>query len=319
MVTRAAMPAEVLVSAVPPRVVGILLSMEHDMTHRTDETPGEYVTAEDTAEDTADAPEMLGKGYDSPAETKIISVLSGFTPAPDVLIKRYGFVTALVWGRIWRYCQMEEGVCRARLEKIAEEIAVSGRTVIRHIDPLVNDGYLKDLTPDLRNKPHIYVDTGKIRIRISVDATMTESHGRVTESHPQSDRESHEESIKKQFKKQKIKEGASAKPPTPPEVKLFREVTRRYPHSANFEMVVDSIGKVRARLERDVTADDLKPFYSFWTSKGYNPLNLAWLEWAETGQTPANGTWRPVKYKLDEPKGFQGIRDFLQMDGVINE
>jgi hypothetical protein len=29
-------------------------------------------------------------------------------------------------------------------------------TVLRHLHPLVADGYLLDLTPDLRNRPHIY-------------------------------------------------------------------------------------------------------------------------------------------------------------------
>lgn len=115
--------------------------------------------------------------------------------------------------------------------------------------------------------------------------------------------------------KPKIKEGASAKPPTPPEVKLFRETTRRYPHSANFENVTESIRKVGERLGREVTADDLKTYFSAWTSKGYNPLNLAWLEWAETGQIPVNGNWKAQKY-TGEPAVFQAIREAAAMNGV---
>jgi DNA-binding Lrp family transcriptional regulator len=99
---------------------------------------------------------------------------------------------------------MSDGVCRAKLETIANELGMSERTIMRHIDPLVEDGFLKDMTPELRNRPHIYADTGKIRIRISVEATMTESHSRVTESHPEGDRESHEESIKKAIKELNI-------------------------------------------------------------------------------------------------------------------
>jgi len=121
--------------------------------------------------------------------------------------------------------------------------------------------------------------------------------------------------VKEKIKKQKIKEGASAKPPTPPEVKLFRSVTRRYPHSANFEDVSKSIQAVGERLGREAVADDLLPFFKSWTSKGYNPLNLAWLEWAEAGQVPVNGTWKAQKY-TDEPKGFQAVREFLTMNGV---
>ena len=161
----------------------------------------EYVTKKEVEEGL----EMFWEG--KPRE--LPSVLSGFTPAPDVLIQKLGYMSALVWGRVWRYCQMADGVCRASLDKIAGEIGVSTRTIIRHADRLCLGEYLLDTTPDLKNKPHIYADTGKIRIRISVEATMTESHSRMalghgtmTESHSEGDSESLEESIKKESKKE---------------------------------------------------------------------------------------------------------------------
>lgn len=153
-----------------------------------------------TNEEINDGLEMFWQ--DKPKE--LPSVLSGFTPAPDALIKKYGYVTALIWGRVWRYCQYHDGVCRAKLETIARELNMSVRNVIRDIKELCKDGYLLDTTPNLRNRPHIYADTGKIRIRITVDVTengMTQSHSTATVSHRQSDSESHEESIKKESKK----------------------------------------------------------------------------------------------------------------------
>lgn len=133
--------------------------------------------------------QMFGKGYnnDPIPPTQFTSTISGVTPVPDVLVFEYGFVTALVWGRVWRYCQMIDGVCRAKIETIAEGIGVSERTIIRHIEVLCRDGYLFDMTPDLRHKPHIYTDTGKIKLRISFEVGMTESHTRY-------DRESVKES-----------------------------------------------------------------------------------------------------------------------------
>lgn len=86
--------------------------------------------------------------------------------------------------------------------------------------------------------------------------------------------------------------GAKATKPkanTYPELVLFRKVTRRYPNEANWQGVIESIAKVSERLGRDVTEDDLNDFYKSWTAKGYNPLNLAWLDWAVTGQIPKNG------------------------------
>ena len=154
------------------------------------EHPADYIT------ESQEALEMLGKGYnnDPIPPTEFVSTMSGFTPVPDALVKEYGYMTALVWGRIWRFCQMSDGVCRAKLEKIADMIGVSERTIIRHSQILCDGGYLFDITPELRNKPHIYADTGKIKIRFSAEATMTESHRAMTESQRQGDRESVEES-----------------------------------------------------------------------------------------------------------------------------
>jgi hypothetical protein len=149
-----------------------------------------------TTEEVEEGLDMFWEG--KPRE--LPSVISGFTPAPDILIQKYGYVPALVWGRVWRYTQGSDGICRAKLSTIAGELGMSVRNVIRELDLLCEGGYLKDTTPELRNKPHIYADTGKIRIRISVEATMTQSHSRVTQSHSHSDSESLEESIKKEVK-----------------------------------------------------------------------------------------------------------------------
>lgn len=104
-----------------------------------------------------------------------------------------------------------------------------------------------------------------------------------------------------------VKEAPKAKPPTPIEVYLFREVTERFPPKVNFQDVVDSVSKIRERLQRAVTSEDLKPFYAAWCHKGYKPINLSWLEWAETGEVPANGNWKP---RANEPKGFDAIRQW---------
>lgn len=265
--------------------------------------------ADYTAE-TDEAMQMLGAGYE-PRE--ILSVLSGFTPAPDVLIKKYGFITALIWGRVWRYCQMADNMCRAKIKKIADELGMSERTIIRHLETLCADGFLLDKTPDLRNRPHIYLDTGKIRIRISIDAGMSQSHSGMSQSHSGYDRESVEESIKKQPKKEKIKErGASATPKATeiPEVVLFRSVTGRYPSKDTFRVVVESIQKISARLGRDTSCDDLLPFWEAWRVKGFKSVNLSWLtDWAVAGKITQNGNG---KNKPSEPKGFEGIRQFME-------
>lgn len=146
--------------------------------------------------------------------------IKNFTPLLDDLVRKYGVITAAVWGRVWRYAQQESKVCQAAQDKIATELNISKRTVIRHLQTLTDDGYLKDHTPDLRNKPHTYSVTRKAYILITVEGVteshskpgsgVTESHPGVTESHSHSDRESLEETIKKQLKRQEEEEKSPA-------------------------------------------------------------------------------------------------------------
>lgn len=113
-----------------------------------------------------------------------------------------------------------------------------------------------------------------------------------------------------------------AKTPKPkantyPELLLFRNVTKRYPHEANWQDVISDLQKVKTRLGRDVTAEDLLPFFKFWTGKGYNAYGLGWLEWAVEGSTPNNGTWRAknANYQNDTPNK----QDYTENDRRIAE
>jgi len=81
-----------------------------------------------------------------------------------VLVREFGLVTAAVFGAVWRYCQMENRVCNASTRTIADDLGMEHGTVLRHIKKLCKAGYLRDETPGLRNKPHTYSDTGKVKI-----------------------------------------------------------------------------------------------------------------------------------------------------------
>lgn len=162
-----------------------------------------------------DANSMLGKGYELEAPvTEIFGALTGYTPTPDTLCKKYGYVTALVWGRMWRYCQGRDGVCRAKIETISVGLGMSVRTVIRHIETLIEGGYFEDKTPNLKNRPHVYADTRKLRLAFSteiIECGVTESHSTMTESHTHYDRESHEDSINKREVKKPLSAASKKK------------------------------------------------------------------------------------------------------------
>ena len=145
----------------------------------------------------------------------VLAEVGGFTPLIDHLIEdpEVGLMGAVLFGRVWRYCQGSYGVCSASKDTLAQNLGISRRSIIRHLQRLCALGYLDDLTPDLRNKPHTYRDTGKIMVSVKFGVTeshssvteshssVAQSHSSVTESHSGCDTESHEDRIKKELRK----------------------------------------------------------------------------------------------------------------------
>ena len=101
----------------------------------------------------------------------ILGQLNGFTPVIDGVVSDVGLMSAVVFGKAWRYCQMSDGVCKASQERIADELSISRATVNTHFGKLVEAGYLEDTTPDLVGLPHQYRDTGKANLSISFTGT----------------------------------------------------------------------------------------------------------------------------------------------------
>lgn len=96
-----------------------------------------------------------------------------FTMVSHVLAKEVGLVCAAVYGTVWRYCQMKEGICRASLNTLGADLSIDRATVLRSIDKLCKLGYLVDQTPDRRNAPHTYI-LGKsvAECNSSIDTTV---------------------------------------------------------------------------------------------------------------------------------------------------
>ena len=65
-----------------------------------------------------------------------------YTPVFDELIPQFGTMGALVYGVIWRYCQMRDKACHASYETLAAEIGIEKSTVRRHVLKLRNARYL---------------------------------------------------------------------------------------------------------------------------------------------------------------------------------
>ena len=160
------------------------------------------------------------------------SRIGGFTPLIDSLAELYGIIRAAVYGKVWRYCQMKDGVCRASLETLADGMGVDRSTISRHLAALCEDGYIKDLTPDLRNRPHVYSDTGKSRIIVNITVaqcntepeTVAQSNVTVAQSRLSKD-------IKRDSKREKPLREKAPRTRTPEELELanlqtlFSEIT----------------------------------------------------------------------------------------------
>lgn len=101
-----------------------------------------------------------------------LSEVRGFTPVIDALAQEVGFVTAGVYGLAWRFCQMDTGVCYVSQERMAQMMGISRASVNTHLKKLCEAGYLRDETPGLRNRPHVYTDTGRARILGLVEARV---------------------------------------------------------------------------------------------------------------------------------------------------
>lgn len=136
--------------------------------------------------------------------TQIEGRYKGFFLGFDSVRKDLGLIASCVYGQIHRYCDMPYGVCFASHQKIADDLSISRSTVIRHIQKLIENKYLKDTTPDRKNKPHVYKTTGKVSVRtvteevISELPGVSESNSGVSESNSGCVRKTLEETNKKQ-------------------------------------------------------------------------------------------------------------------------
>jgi DnaD/phage-associated family protein len=96
----------------------------------------------------------------------VLSDVGGFTPVIDAIVEDLGFISAGVFGVIWRYCQMSDGKCTASQSRLAEKLGVNVRTIQRCAEKLVTAGYLRVIVK--KGVGVEYYDTGKAGLRIQI-------------------------------------------------------------------------------------------------------------------------------------------------------
>lgn len=84
----------------------------------------------------------------------------GFFMAPEAIVAELGPAQAVLYGRIWRYCQ-GGGTCYASLDTLAKECGVSRPTVCRWIGDLVDTGYITRQSGQAAGRTSVLVTTRK--------------------------------------------------------------------------------------------------------------------------------------------------------------
>ncbi len=229
-----------------------------------------------------DALEMIGISE----PRKIVTEVSGFIPVFEVVLHHYkDYMTALVFGRMWQYCNMSDGVCKASLERIGKDLEVSAVTVMRHAEKLVADGYLIDTTPDRRNAPHEYLDGRRVEMKSRITVGMTESKPTVIKSNPSV--------INSQ---------------------LIKQDNTRINNKPKGDLVDLEISKLPAMSIRKAISEYFK-LNTNWETK----YNRQWMEWAvETGITAeqiarAADIWRMDKQFNWQVPTLKGIFEKWQL------
>lgn len=225
----------------------------------------------------------------------VLTKVDGFTPIIDGIVSKYGYVAAMVFGVVWRYCQLKDNKCTASQETMASKIGIKRQTFNRNIKTLVENGYLIAETKD--GIGVTYWDTGKANLSLKVTGT---DEG-VPESDSTCNGKLHVpvtlDDTKRLFKdiyKDTIYD---------PEIVFYRKITGLIPDVMAFDKVILDIQSAFDRSKKDPKEFEtyMRGIYHNWcgtkTKEGrpYSPSNPKWIEWAISG--------RYLEDKLDPVQG----------------
>ena len=224
------------------------------------------------------------------------SEVKGFSPVIHVLTKEFGLVTAAVFGAVWRHCQMGNHVCTASLETIGTELGVDKATVLRHVKRLCDGGYLKDETPGLRNKPHTYSDTGKVKIAGLIEARTVAQDNTFPATVAERNATVAESQLKRVFKRDSKKKDSLKRAPAarPPAVQVFVEVTGKFAlNNTQIKALAGKVGDGPAALAR------WRSVVEAWQLAGHKPTNITgMLDWFRDG-IPQHGASNGTQQNTD--------------------
>lgn len=239
---------------------------------------GEYITQEEVQE----ALDMLGKGYNEPQEIIDESDLRKYRiELPNLYddsdLDVYEFRLLAHYKRVGR--------CTESTRTTARKCSMSPGQVSEKRKTLAGKGFIQMQEVPIDEKHTSYI----IVIVDKWEENFKKYSGRSHSEHQRSQHEQGVHTVKQrsnQIKNKPIKKIKEAVPQSP-EILLFKEVVEHYPKKFQREAVINSLQAIKTRLRRDVTKDDLAPFFSAWGKVSGNDWSLVWLtDWAVPGFIP---------------------------------
>jgi len=219
----------------------------------------------------------------------ILSEINGFVPIIKDLVHEVGFEAAVAFGVVWCYCQMQDGLCRASLDTMANDLGWTRQRLARHIDPLVANGYIDE---ERRfGEPTRYYDTGKAGLINRVEGgVVTKRNNHLLQNVTTPVTKCNTNII---LNKQEIEEGNPASltgndaPVMDAATKIFTDVTGML--NVPFGMVNAVYATIAALIGKygvEGAREEVKKYYTAWRERGYSKLNTGWLDWALAGEIP---------------------------------
>lgn len=95
--------------------------------------------------------------------------IKNFTPVYDSMVAKYGIIGAMIYGRVERLSH-KFGHCFASKESIGDMLDLSPQTIRKYVKWQILDGYIQDLDPGVRNKPHRLRPTGLAQLEVNIEA-----------------------------------------------------------------------------------------------------------------------------------------------------
>lgn len=103
--------------------------------------------------------------YNKQPSSEIVKNGNSWVKLHSRIINELGPIPAMVFGAIEAYSRMDSGLCYASQARIASRVGIARKTVNEAIPKLEAGGFIKNLTPERRNRPH--------KLKVLWDSTVT--------------------------------------------------------------------------------------------------------------------------------------------------